>query len=437
MYALLAVACGGGGSGSEPTTDGGPVPTGDAGPDASCAADGELAIHVSGVPSGAKAKITVTGGGTSKSVEADGTITLPSGSYDVTAAPIATSDPIVRTVYRATVSMASVQVCGGRAAPPQVEVAYAPVGSSGKAWVSNANGSAYVLGYASSALGATATQPASVVAKTNGGGDVAFDDEGNLWTLGATTTDPVLLRYPAASLAASSTPTPDRKIDVANSGCVPLAAALAFDKTGNLWVTLGCEKKVARLDKSALGADGQITPTVAIGGMTAPKGIAFDADGNLWVADTTVKRYGTPRLTGSSDGAADAELTLPNADAEELAFDSNGDLWAVGGSQVNLTRVAKADLAAAGARSPTPAVQISVGVAALPHGIAFDESGGLWVATDAGKFARLAPSQLGTSTTYAAPTAPERVITSSDVGSAGSFALYPAPAGLPLFSSMP
>lgn len=145
------------------------------------------------------------------------------------------------------------------------------------------------------------------------------------------------------------------------------------------------------------------------------------------------------RLGASIDSTAapaNATLTMPEG-SEHIAFDADGNLWSVDGSAINLTKIAKADLAGTGASAPTPATTISVGVAALPEGIAFDESGGLWVATSANKFARLAPAQLGTSTTSAAPTAPERNFTSDDVGSAGSFAIFPAPAGLPLFHAMP
>ena len=62
-------------------------------------------------------------------------------------------------------------------------------------------------------------------------------------------------------------------------------------------------------------------------------------------------------------------------------------------------------------------------VLALPNGIAFDETGGLWLAYSGGKFARLAASQL----TASGNIAPQIVITSSDIGSAEWFAIYPAP----------
>jgi streptogramin lyase len=317
----------------------------------------------------------------------------------------------------------------------RVEIDYAEVGSSGKVWTSNANGSANVLGFSSAAVAATSTVPASVVAKTGGGKGIAFDKEGNMWALGTTTADPTLVRLPAASLAMSGQKTPDRKIDIKGSGCGPYATSLAFDASGNLWVNAMCEGSVVRLTPADLASDGEKTPGVVLGGMDAPRGVAFDAAGNLWVADDVVRRFDASRLSVSSNDPANASLTIDGNGIEDLAFDATGDLWAAGGSVTNLAHLAKADLAAAGAREVMPLVKISVGVSALPQGIAFDESGGLWLATSHSKIARLAPSQLATPSTYAAPTVPERTITSDDIGSAGSIAIFPAPSGLPLFHS--
>ncbi len=432
--AVCAVACTSGGDepGGTPTP-GSVTPGPDGG---TCSGDGNVAVTITGVPSGQSGQVTLTGPGGTRTVSADGSVTLASGEYAVTLTDVVVADSIARTVYRAAAPAAPVRVCGG-GPDAALAIAYAPVGSSGKVWASNANGSANVLGWAASALAATSSQPASVVAKTQGAGGIAFDREGNLWAVGATTADPTLVRYPAASLAASGTPTADRKIDLKGTGCSPAARNVAFDSAGNLWVSVLCEKRVVRLAPADLAGDGEITASVAIGGFTAPKGIAFDAAGNLWVADDVLRRVDAGRLAASSDAAADLSLTVPAADSEALAFDAAGDLWSVGGSQVNLTRIAKADLGGTGARAATPAVAISLGALALPEGIAFDETGGLWTATAGGKFARLAPAQLATSSTYADPTVPERVITSTDVGSAGSFAIYPAPAGLPLYHRLP
>jgi hypothetical protein len=69
--------------------------------------------------------------------------------------------------------------------------------------------------------------------------------------------------------------------------------------------------------------------------------------------------------------------------------------------------------------------------------MAFDESGGLWMAYTAGSFARLGPGQLDTSTNAGSPTMPETVISNADMGSIGNIAIYPAPANTPLYGRLP
>ena len=96
-------------------------------------------------------------------------------------------------------------------------------------------------------------------------------------------------------------------------------------------------------------------------------------------------------------------------------------------------RLTPADLAGTGTKTVTPAVQIELDVTALPVGLAFDESGGLWLAAQNGKFARFSAAQLGAS----GMPAPEVVITSADVGHADFFGIYPAAAALPLHHRLP
>lgn len=433
LLAAFAFGCSDSSSSSSSSSGGGGTDAGDAGP-IGCLTTGRLTVSVTGLSGGPQARVKVTGPSGTTELTESRELDLPAGDYTITADTVTWPDPLVRTAYRATVSTANVTLCGP---PVTVTVAYEKIPSSNELWMSNANGAANVLGYPSAALAATSTQAATHSPKTKGGKGIAFDKDGNLWAIGATTVDPILVRYSAASLTEAD-PTPDRKIDIKNSGCSPYAHALAFDASGNLWVSALCEKKVVRVAAAQLGADGEVTPSVEVSGFQSPKGLAFDADGNLWVADTKAIRFNAASLAASTTVAsAHATLSTVEDAADDLAFDATGNLWIVGGSQINLTQIAKADLAAAGARTPTAVSTISVGVGALPEGIAFDEGGGLWIATSAGKFARLGPSQLGTSSTYADPTVPERVITSNSVGSAGSMAIFPAPAGLPLYHRLP
>jgi streptogramin lyase len=441
IFTLIAVGALGGGcsddaasASSSSSSSGSGLPEGGADTGAApCVDKGVLTVTVTGLPASVNANITVTGSKTTDPIVRTEDLIVPAGEYKIAASDVVTVDPLVRAIYRATASATSVTVCPS---PGKVTVTYAAVGTSGKVWTENANGTAPVLGFASSSLGATATLPATVAAKTRGGRGMAFDKEGNLWTIGGTVADTTLGRYAASTLATSGMPAPDRKINLKGTGCLPNAAYLAFDPMGNLWVSNPCEDKVSRVTAMELQTvDGEITPSVTIA-VTDPKGLAFDGTGNLWVSAKTVHRFDASRLGASSTAIANAILQLQE-ESEYVAFDKAGDLWSVGGSEVNLVHIAKGYLAGTGATTPPTATSISVGVGALPQAIAFDESGGLWISAGAKKIARLAPTQLGTSTTYAAPTVPERVFTSDDIGSAGDIAIFPAPAALPLYHRAP
>jgi L-aminopeptidase/D-esterase-like protein len=113
-----------------------------------------------------------------------------------------------------------------------------------------------------------------------------------------------------------------------------------------------------------------------------------------------------------------------------LAFDAAGNLWVQAGL---LCRLTPGDLTGTGSKTVDSGVQIGVTVTALSVGLAFDESGGLWVASSAGGFVRFAPDQLAAS----GMPAPERIITSADIGHADYFGIYPAPAALPLHHRLP
>ena len=84
-------------------------------------------------------------------------------------------------------------------------------------------------------------------------------------------------------------------------------------------------------------------------------------------------------------------------------------------------------------KTVTPSVVLGGSVLGLPEGIAFDEGGGLWVAGSVGKFLRFGPAKLVAS----GQAVPDAVISSPSTFYAGSFALYPAAAGLPIYHRLP
>lgn len=362
--------------------------SGSAASDCPTTGSGSLAVNVSGLPGGVPAAVTVTGPGGTRTATATQTLTgLAAGEYEVTAATVAQADLLVRTAFAA--APASSRTCVRDAQTGAASVSYAAVPSSHKLWVGDGSSS---LGFAPTLLGATGTVGPTVDADTGGSRGIAFDRQGNAWVIGATTADPPLARYPASSLGTGGAKTPDRTIAIAGVSCIPGLEALAFDAAGQLWVSVKCADKVVRLTPAQLASSGTATPAVEITGLTDPEGIAFDAAGNLWVA----------------------------------GFGANA-----------LYRFTPANQALTGAQTLTPTPRVSVSVSALLEGMAFDESGGLWLAYSGGKFARFGPTQLTASTTPGAPTVPERIITGTGLAYAGDVALYPAPAATPLYGRLP
>jgi sugar lactone lactonase YvrE len=409
---------------------------------------GDLVINVTGLPQGVNARVTVNGPSGSWTLTGSQTLQgVPAGTYTVTAEKVAQSDPLIRTAYSPGLGGSPACVRNGQATT--VTVSYAQIPSSNKLWLGNDNppsGSSPLLGFAASLLGSTATQSPSVSAGTVRLLDLTFDQDGNLWGIGGTTADPTLVRYPASSLGTSGSKTPDRRINIAGITCLPGARRLAFDASGNLWVSVLCANKVVRVSAAQLGASGTVTPAVEITGLNGPEGLAFDASGNLWIANRgaqRVVRFNANRLSASTSGP---DLTIESQtpgpvistlDARLLAFDASGNLWVAAFGANVIYRLTPTDQSGSGSKTLTPSPQVSIPVGALLEGMAFDEGGGLWISYSGGRFARLSPAQLATSSTPGSPTTPERIITSASIGYVGGLALYPAPAGLPLYHKLP
>ncbi len=373
---------------------------------------------------------------------------LDSGKYDVGVAAITTSDPIVRVVYEGTVSTQSLSVCDGSVA--SLDVDYSIVPSSHRLWWGNTNGSGNTLAYYSEGLRLSAVVPAEVSAQTAGTLPGAFDRSGNVWLIDSTANAVGLKCYVDITAGTERPKTPDIAITSRElSGGSPGPTSIAFDSSGNLWVGVAYDQKVVEFRAShlpvpprfntALTATRDLTPDVEISNVPSPNALAFDAANNLWVGSgDNVIGYEATRLSAST--AAPADISLSGLTAEPapapaaltnvlgLAFTSTQDLW------VNWNGIlALIESGALQSGALTPTVQITTGAQSEPQGMAFDETGGLWFAYSAGKFAKLGKTQL----TASGLVTPEVIISSSDVGSATSPAFFPSAAGLPLFSSLP
>lgn len=408
---------------------------------------GSIEVVVTGLPAGIAGKVKVLGpAGAATEASASTTLTeRPAGAYTASAERVAKADPIVRALYEPKVDASSFCLAGHETRT--VRVAYSEVASSNKLWSTNANAKAsQLLAFAGADLATTGTPDAKVAMKgivgAGGGKSVAFDRDGNLWTLGATTTDAPLLRFSAAELGASGDKTPDRKVEPRLSGCSPALTSIAFDPSGALWATESCADRVLRVSPEALSASSEYAPAATdfATGCKAPRGIAFDKDGHMWISDETrLRRYPAASLRPGQPHTPDFELEVKTpSDAalppDALAFDAEGNLWATSFGANVIYKLTPPELAPVGAtKQVVPSVAITVSVGALLESLAFDETGGLWLTFSQGKLARLAPAQLGVSSGSGAPTTPETIITSAAIGYAGALAFFPAPAALPLY----
>lgn len=436
LLAALVGACSSGGA-SAPSGGGAGEsagPDGDAGP--SCPSDGtgSLVIEVEGLPRGAEARVAIDG--PTPTSAAGGSVTVGAGAYVATAARVYVEDPIVRTVYAATVDGPS--FCIRDRESHTLQVSYAPIPSSNKLWMPSRR-DPELVGFASESLRETATVDASVSLETRELVAFAFDRDGNLWGVSRDESDENLVRIPAAALGESGQREPDRSITVAGLTEVPSIHHLAFDPWGNLWLSASGDG-LRRLNTATLVDSGEKTSDAQLTAVLDNAGIAFDGAGNLWVAGgPTLARFDAGRLDGPDPEPPDLRLSLTVADgsaalvATELAFDEAGNLWGVAGS--TLFRLAPSELEGAGEKDVALELSFEIDAPEPPPTPAFDEGGGLWISFGEGSFGRYAPETLE-NVVSGRPVSPDVKLRSETTGAA-PLAFFPAPRGLPLYHSLP
>lgn len=402
---------------------------------------GVLTVTIT-APSGVTPNVTVRGpNGFARSLSASATLRdLVAGSYVVTAASITVTGPIVNTTYAAAVSGSPASVSGSP--PSATTVRYARVAGSGALWigVNQPVGSfvSSIVSYTSSQLtGGSSQQPATTIVTPQGAYGAAFDASGNLWV-------PLLglfevVEYSATQLDSSGTPEPIVTL-ASNGGSLIFPASVAFDAAGNLWVTnFGVNvNTVVEFAASQLVASGNPTPAVTIGAangsLNDPFGIAFDTHGNLWVTNSgagTVVEYSPGQLAQTGTPTPVITLTPPSivfTNPQGLAFDTHGNLWIACGGSNTIVELAASQLTSTSA--PDPAVFLTAINGSLddPAGVAFDNSGNLWVSN----FQSSASVVEFTKNQLASSGSPEPTIIGAPLNGPVGMAFNPHAAGLPL-----
>jgi sugar lactone lactonase YvrE len=425
FFAAASAACGRGGGPEAPTTS-------------------RLLVLVSGLPAGADADVTVTGPGAfSASVTASATLdALAPGSYAITSRSVSPASPIVAATYDAQVSPASTELAAGGAAT--VTVTYARRPGTGRLWIP-LQGTAYAFD-PERLLGGGAPQPAERIDAAGTQADaLVFDAGGDLfwasYNIGAVTRfTPTQLRQGGSQLPSVTLGMP----------CDPAGAA--FDGEGSLWVTCYTASEVVKYTASQLAGMGDPTPAVILSAagssLYGPVGIAFDASGNLWVSNrfgNTISKYTPDQLAAS--GAPVPRVTIASTalnGANQIAFAADGSLWLANTAGHDLLRFAPAQLETGGAAvspmttiasSPSTAVIAAAGIGAAwsPAGLAFDGSGDLWVlylgTGGTWSLCRLAAASLGSD---GAPPPTARIDGTGTGYTASAIAFYPPPASVPI-----
>ena len=292
----------------------------------------------------------------------------------------------------------------------------APGIGRGALWVGNA-GTNTILGYSAGQLDSSSGGAPAVTITTPGdnmSGEGTFaaavDHSGNLWVAEVNQT---VVEYTSGQLGASGNPSPAVTLTT-NHGTLSLPSALAFDAGGNLWVANngggigGGGKTVVEFTRNQLAVSGNPIPAVTLGNngisIENPSGLAFDRSGNLWITNEgSIDEFSVPQLATSGNPLPAVELLYGvgnSKTASGLAFDHEGNLWVTAAAAGNVDEFTSAQLLTSG--SPTPAVTLrSSGALVVPLGPAFDSHGNLWVASvsspTTGTVLQYAANQLGAS----------------------------------------
>ena len=172
----------------------------------------------------------------------------------------------------------------------------------------------------------------------------------------------------------------------------------AIPSSNKLWLPSGMDAELAAYSSLDIASTGMTDASVAIHGPGSGS-LAFDRNGNLWavgptVSDDLIARFKAADLGESGTRAPDVHFNVPAIECvpavRNIAFDADGNLWLSGCSGIN--RLAAADLT--GTNDKTADVQLD-GLTDN-DGIAFDADGNLWVGGGP-KLRRFDAARLGSS----------------------------------------
>ena len=259
-------------------------------------------------------------------------------------------------------------------------------------------------------------------------GKLAFDRAGDLWIPfcgnGPSSNGLVAAFSPAAldQIAARHFRRVKIKAELTGSD-FHCPSALALDRSGNLWIANagvfdGNVPSILGYTATSLLQQNP-APSVVLTSSSFEKllGLAFDAAGDLWVADNVtseVYEFTPQHLSKGGSQTPDLIVQSPSFDfPTDVAFDAANNIWITyqSGNQRPqpgpgaVQMFAAADLTGSGTIEPPAAVtlggQAPCSILALcePSGVAFDQSGDLWIAQFPNEIFEFTPTQLASGNT--------------------------------------
>lgn len=406
-----------------------------------------LNVSVYGLPSGVNGAVTVTGpGGYTATVTATKTLSgLTPGTYTVTAAPTGTTAAVVGVAYTVSGGGGPVTVSAGTTSSSSVTYSLLP--GSGKLWIEDTQAGG-ADGFTNSQLtgsGGALTPAVQVKSTYTPEGGLAFDAAGDLWVGIAD----YLFEYTPSQLVSTGTPTPSITINNDNSTDFSLIRPLdlAFDKSGNLWVS-ECNSDIEMFTPAQLAVDNSSpTPNTKITSVTCAVGMTFDAQGDLWFSEPDASPPAVAEFTAAQLAAAAGKVSSPSPNVvltsssftsntsntpAGIAFDSGGNLWVANSSSTSSSAAIwmfpKAQVLTSGTGTIRPSVVLKddgSGDLVPSYDLAFDSSGDLWVSSKG--LVELAPADLQSSGSPT-PTDVITIGTGYTQGAYPQFALDPPPA---------
>jgi sugar lactone lactonase YvrE len=202
----------------------------------------------------------------------------------------------------------------------------------------------------------------------------------------AVVSDPIVLTVDTAAITSAT------KAVTAGATAKDSVTYAARPGTGALWVANNAGSH-AFVDYTSAQLSTSGAPTPNLSSSTAAAGasssaIAFDANGNLWAIagnSNLLVKYTPSQLTS---GTPAATITINDANGVQvnaIAFDGNGNLWLANYGPCDIDELSASQLASAsGSVTITPALTLNgcatSATVSGPNALAFDGNGNLWVA---------------------------------------------------------